>query len=461
MSDNTLEIDNSPTSPSKEGKFASKKPYIIVGVVIGLFLIGMMYATSVRGEQKKKDAENKPAIAKSDTSRIDKLLEGLKGREPKTDPKLTDLTSDTPEVVSPVEPVILEAPKEHKLSAAEKERLRIQKMRQKQLEAAIMAPMDIPNGDLQKQAQNGIGTLASNGIRPQGQTGMDVINKYLSNYGKGNTNNPQSNNTSSSQKGVFSATNSNDEYLSHKKRKLISPYELKTGSLIPAVLIGGINSELPGKIIAQVRENVYDTATGQYLLIPQGTKIIGVYGANPSYGQNRALVAFNRLVFPDGQTLNLGAMNGIDGGGYAGFEDEVDHHYFRIFGSAFLLSILGGEIYFEGGKIKMASSQDNYRQTETTMQKTAGRMIEKNLGIAPTIKIRNGYRFNIFVTKDMILEPLSSYIDDKYNQADISDEFRRNNQENLSEPYDRTFYSDMMGGKEIAPPKSSVVPIPR
>ena len=449
MKEENLYIDNSPTSSIEEGKLTSKKPYIIVGAIIGLFLIGMMYAASVRGEQERESKENNKVIAKSDTSGIDKLLAGLRGKDERKVDRLTPTRS--------VEPIVLEAPKESKLSDAEKERLRILKMRQKQLEAAIMAPMDVPNGNTLAQAQQGMGLLANHGTIPQGANGMDIINKYMNTIEKATAAKGAPTNFTSSQSSVFNTNN--EEYLAHKKRKLLSPYELKTGSFIPAVMLGGINSELPGPIIAQVRENVYDTATGEHLLIPQGTKIVGVYDANPSYGQNRALVAFNRLIFPDGQTLNLGAMNGVDGGGYAGFEDEVDHHYFRIFGSAFLLSVLGGEIYFEGGKIKMSASRDGYAQTETTMQKTAGRMIEKNLGIAPTIKIRNGYRFNIFVTKDMILEPLSSYIDNKYNRADPSTEFRQNNQENLSEPYDRTFYGDMIGGKGVSRPKSHVVAI--
>lgn len=456
MEEENLNIYNSPTSSMEEGRLASKKPYIIVGVIIGLFLIGMMYAASVRGEQEKESKENNKVIVKSDTSGIDKLLEDLQGKDERKVDRLSDLTP-TRSTVDPAEPIVLEAPKERKLSDAEKERLRILKMRQKQLETAIMAPMDVPNGNTLAQAQQGMGLLANHRTIPQGVNGMDIINKYMNTIGKATATKGAPSNLTSSQSSVFNTNN--EEYLAHRKRKLLSPYELKTGSLIPAVLLGGINSELPGPIIAQVRENVYDTATGEHLLIPQGTKIVGVYDANPSYGQNRALVAFNRLIFPDGQTLNLGAMNGVDGGGYAGFEDEVDHHYFRIFGSAFLLSVLGGEIYFEDGKIKMSASRDGYAQTETTMQKTAGRMIEKNLGIAPTIKIRNGYRFNIFVTKDMILEPLSSYIDNKYNRADPSTEFRQNNQENLSEPYDRTFYGDMIGGKGVSRPKSHVVAI--
>jgi type IV secretion system protein VirB10 len=269
-------------------------------------------------------------------------------------------------------------------------------MKQKALLAAINGKTKVANDNMMSSPLKNKSTIND-------APNTDLLNNYLKNYSK--INKPQrENNPSQSTNALFKEKS--DEYLQHTKRKPLSPYELKRGSLIPAVLIGGINSELPGNIIAQVRESVYDTVTGNHLLIPQGSKLIGVYGSQVKYGQTRVLIAFNSIVFPDGQTLNIGAMNGIDQEGYAGFEDQVDNHYFKIFGSAFLLGMISGEINIEHGDVTFVSGNQGFNTSQTVLEQTAGKMISKNLNIAPTIKIRSGYRFNIFVTKDMLLESL-------------------------------------------------------
>jgi type IV secretory pathway VirB10-like protein len=117
-----------------------------------------------------------------------------------------------------------------------------------------------------------------------------------------------------------------------------SPFELRAGFVVPATLISGINSDLPGQIMAQVAQNVYDTPTGKHLLIPQGSRLVGSYSSDVAYGQARVLVAWQRIVFPDGKAMDIGAMPGADSAGYAGFNDQVNNHYLRLFGSAFLMS---------------------------------------------------------------------------------------------------------------------------
>lgn len=200
------------------------------------------------------------------------------------------------------------------------------------------------------------------------------------------------------------------DYLASKKSPQLSPFEVKTGTVIPAVLITGVNSELPGKMKAQISENVYDTATGKYLLIPQGATLIGDYSSNVVYGQSRVLVAWNRIVFPDGHTLNLGNMNGIDREGYSGFQDEVDNHYFRIFGSALIMSSITGGVAVssnnKGNQMTQTPSDQMIAAMIDQLGQVGIQMIQKNLNIAPTIMIRSGYKFNVFVTKDMKLEPL-------------------------------------------------------
>jgi type IV secretion system protein VirB10 len=182
-----------------------------------------------------------------------------------------------------------------------------------------------------------------------------------------------------------------------------SPFELRAGFVIPAVLISGVNSDLPGQIIGQVSQNVYDTPTGNHLLIPLGSRLVGSYDANVAFGQARVMVAWQRIVFPDGRALDIGAMPGADSAGYSGFKDKVNNHYFRIFGTALLASFITAGISY---------SQDNYddeRGMRATMSESIGQelgqataqLISKNINISPTLEIRPGYRFNVMVVNDL------------------------------------------------------------
>ncbi|MBE7157353.1 MAG: conjugal transfer protein TrbI [Rhodospirillales bacterium] len=209
-----------------------------------------------------------------------------------------------------------------------------------------------------------------------------------------------------------------------------SRFMLRTGSVIPGVLISGVNSELPGTIIAQVSQNVYDTPTGQYLLVPQGSRLIGAYSANVGYGQDRVFIAWQRIVFPDGRALDVGSQPGTDAGGYAGFADQVDNHYLRTFGSAILLSaVVGGVSYSQQLAQSVPATNQNLSASaysnnglQQNLSQSLGnvfgnviaQMIQKNLNVAPTIKIRPGYRFNILVVKDFEMRP---YRDFQYSLA--------------------------------------------
>jgi type IV secretion system protein TrbI len=124
-----------------------------------------------------------------------------------------------------------------------------------------------------------------------------------------------------------------------------SRYEVKAGTIIPGVLLTGVNSDLPGQLIAQVRENVFDTESGQYLLIPQGARLVGLYDHQVAYGQERVLVTWKRVIFPNGSSLSLkDGMPGTDPAGAAGFNDQVNHHLVRVFGNALLLSIFSAGV---------------------------------------------------------------------------------------------------------------------
>jgi type IV secretion system protein VirB10 len=186
-----------------------------------------------------------------------------------------------------------------------------------------------------------------------------------------------------------------------------SYYELKRGSVIPATLITGINSDLPGRITAQVSQNVYDSATGHRLLIPQGTKLMGRYDSKISFGQSRVLVIWTDIIFPNGSTLQIGGMAGTDAEGYGGFTDQVDNHSFKTFGSAILLAIIGTGIDMAAPQSSTLATQQTAsdaarRNFAETFGRVAERTINKNLDVQPTLEIRPGYQFNVLVDQDIV-----------------------------------------------------------
>lgn len=195
-----------------------------------------------------------------------------------------------------------------------------------------------------------------------------------------------------------------------------SAFELRAGYVIPATLISGINSELPGQIVAQVSQNISDTATGNYLLIPQGSRLIGSYSSDVAFGQERVLIAWQRIIFPDGKALDIGSMPGADAAGYSGFKDQVNNHYLRIFSSAFLMSgITAGVTLSQNND---SGNNGNKQRASDALSEALGQqlgqvtveMIRKNMNIAPTLEIRPGYRFNVIVTKDMTFtKPYQSF----------------------------------------------------
>ncbi|WP_428946776.1 TrbI/VirB10 family protein [Acidithiobacillus ferrooxidans] len=199
-------------------------------------------------------------------------------------------------------------------------------------------------------------------------------------------------------------------YLTAHLHEPVSHSELFSGSVIPAVLITGINSQLPGEITAQVRQNVYNSLNPGQVVIPQGSRLIGVYDSGVQYGQSRVLVAWSRVIYPNGETVDLRGMSGVDGLGEAGFSQITDNHYMKIFGSAFLISLLGAGAQLAQPQQSSALSNPGMGQTATgaiaqEMDSVGGDMLQKNLSIAPTIKIRPGYLFNVLVSKTMVLPP--------------------------------------------------------
>ncbi len=202
-----------------------------------------------------------------------------------------------------------------------------------------------------------------------------------------------------------------------------SPYTVTAGSVIPALLVSGIDSDLPGPVLGQVSENVFDSASGRFLLIPQGTRLIGSYKASPSYGQSRVQITWQRLVFPNASSMDLPQMPGADSAGYSGFTDEVNHHYLRTFGTAALLSVIsagqmvgqmgafGGGYGFAGPLGYGYAAPSQYAlmgemagsAASAQMGAVGQQQLQQGMSASPTIEIRPGYQFNVMVTQDLVL----------------------------------------------------------
>lgn len=187
-----------------------------------------------------------------------------------------------------------------------------------------------------------------------------------------------------------------------------SPYQVMAGTVIAGALVTGIKSDLPGDVIATVTEPVYDTATGKFLLIPQGSRILGKYNSQVSYGQSRVQVMWNRIILPDTSSLTLDNLVGSDPAGYAGLEDGVDWHWDRIFAGAVLTTLLGvgaelaaPENRQDGDRVIIAgrdSAQDSINQIGQEMTR-------RNLNIQPTLTERPGLPVRIIANKDLVLRP--------------------------------------------------------
>jgi type IV secretion system protein VirB10 len=210
------------------------------------------------------------------------------------------------------------------------------------------------------------------------------------------------------EKGDFvDRTRDSDFHLHAAVEQPRSPYTLFAGTILPCVMTQGINSDLPGQVGCMISQNVYDTVTGRYLLLPQGTKAIGTYDSRVAYGQERVLVVWTRLLRPDGSTLSLEGMPGVDLSGYAGLTGHVNNHYVRLLAGVVLGSVLGAS-----AQIAVGANNQNPSFAELAIQgagqniNEAGQQItRKNLNIQPTIQVPPGGRLNIFATKDLILPP--------------------------------------------------------
>jgi type IV secretion system protein VirB10 len=193
-------------------------------------------------------------------------------------------------------------------------------------------------------------------------------------------------------------------YNPHAIQDPVSPYEVMAGTLISASLITGLDSDLPGLVVGQVTQNVYDTVTGQTLLIPQGSRLIGTYDSVIAFGQSRALVVWQRIIMPDGSSIQIDNLPATDAQGYSGLEDDVDYHTWALIKGVAISTLLGvgSELSLSGQSDLMLSIRES---TQDSVNQAGQQLTEKNLNIQPTIKVRPGWPLRVIVHKDLVLRP--------------------------------------------------------
>jgi len=187
-----------------------------------------------------------------------------------------------------------------------------------------------------------------------------------------------------------------------------SSFIIQAGTVIPAALITGIRSDIPGQITAQVTENIFDTPTGRAKLVPQGARLIGLYDSQVSFGQSRVLVVWTRLIMPDGRSIVLERQTGIDTQGYSGLEDEVDHHWKELVGAAALSTLLGTASELGSGADSTSNAvifQALRAGVANSLNQTGQQIVRRNLNIQPMLTIRPGFLMRVIVNRDIVLEP--------------------------------------------------------
>ncbi len=189
--------------------------------------------------------------------------------------------------------------------------------------------------------------------------------------------------------------------------QMVGVNTILAGSVIPVSLINGINSDISGDVVAQVRQDVYDSKTGQTLLIPQGARLLGAYEGKTSNGQSRLAVTFTRILFPDGHSINIDSQKGTDNAGYPGLADKVDNHTGRLIGSGVMTSLLAATAQIAAGNTNTTNNA-SYGQlavqgAATNVMQAGSKLLERDMQLGPTITIRPGMQFTVFLNKDLII----------------------------------------------------------
>ncbi|KHK00368.1 TrbI/VirB10 family protein [Desulfovibrio sp. TomC] len=369
----------------------------------GAILLGVLVYSVEFSSQKKQEEKTKPPIAARDDKPLVSDAGGMGMATPPASPAPTTPPKPIVQVVTSNEPP------EYKRELEE-----LRRQRHQAAMSALSSPLVIRK--VKDEAKTGL-LGENNALKPEKEPAdhLDRLERLAGAPREGDYN-PAAD---KDKEAFFDRAKKTDkQWISPNTRMAGQRYEVKTGAVIPAVMIGGINSDLPGQIIAQVSQNVFDTANGRFLLVPQGARLYGVYDSRIIYGQSRVLVAWNRIIFPDGSAITLESMPGTDSAGYSGFNDEVNNHYFRTFGGALLMSLITGTTSWAVDSMTPTSNSSNSTNSSSkpTLQQemasalatqfgqTTSKLLEKNMNIKPTLEIRPGYRFNVIVTKDLVFK---------------------------------------------------------
>ena len=390
-------FEPSAQQKAKQGKSASKR--IAIFVFIGAGIVFTLVAFSILNAGQKFNGSNAPV----------NLFEASTGAR--------SISLPRPKPPEP-EPVVITpppAPKPQKARPAYVPVPRVSDLRKQKQEKRLIAA----NAPTSVQAFR---DSTNNGTASQTSATSDTlaeVSRLLSNapVNTGSASDmsmpfmPQQNNNSDpngwNRKDAFTKQELPAEYSKFTVTSPQSPFELKSGTLLPCVLISGLNSDLPGNMIAQISENVWDTATGRYLLIPRGSRLIGTYDNQVAYGQSRVLVMWSRLIFPDGSSLSLDNLKGADQSGYSGFKGAVNRHWGSIISSALFVSLLGAGVELAAPTDNGDRDRDDPRSilaenAASAVAEAMSQIIQREANRQPTIKIKPGYRFIVFVQHDII-----------------------------------------------------------
>ena len=333
------------------------------------------------------------------------------GRKTKSQPTSASRVA-TPQPVQPVSTVQQPpdpTPEQKRLAAAYEREMQ-----------AVAAPTTIQSGSgLQGSAASPYGTAMAAASADSPTDGLQGLLKKVSNSGssigtpspsRGNNYNRQNGQPDKERFLAQARASKMDDYLNSTRTTPVSKYEIKAGWDIPAVLEQALNSDLPGEIRALVAENVYDTATGRYLLIPQGSRLVGIYDSHVGYGQNGVQIVWNRLIFPDASSIDLDGMVGQDASGAAGLRGKVDNHMKRLIGYAILSSVLTAGFELTQSRSNRGILQ--YPSVGDTAEGAVGRelgqvgsqLTQRQMNIQPTIRIPVGFKFNVRVDRDILFD---------------------------------------------------------
>lgn len=307
------------------------------------------------------------------------------------------------------------SPSPEELAAERERRLRLDALRE-EWEKAIDSPVVFASAQRRISLVNAEHSSAAeaSGTRTDsdssGQSGLVAMNLSPGFASDPNTALPRDTrqNLQSEKERFLTDAGAVEPYLKKPLLQPLSRYELKAGTLIPGALLTAINTDLPGEVIAQVTENVYDTVSGHHLLIPQGSRLLGKYQSLISNGQNRALIVWTRLILPNGDSIVLDGMPGTDQLGQSGLRDRVDYHLDRV-GTAVALSTAiayGGNLARGDRRGRSDDAGDVIGDTIAQEASRVGqRFVDRELDVQPTITIRSGWPLRVLANKDMLLTP--------------------------------------------------------